>query len=88
MLRRVHSIAAALFLTVVFFLLQACSVAPRTAKERASYTLQNDLLEVRLRSDVPVIERYLLKENGGVLLGDVRQSGPGISFWDGITSLM
>jgi hypothetical protein len=81
LLKAVHSIAAAL--TLVSALLASCSPAVSTDKEEAFHTLENDQLEVRLRGDMPLVERYLLKENGGVLLGDVRQSGPGISFWDG-----
>lgn len=81
MLKGVLSIVAVL--TIVSALLSSCSPSVTTGMGNTLYTLENDQLEVRLRSDKPLVERYVLKENGGVLLGDVRQSGPGVSFWEG-----
>ncbi|HEX7014536.1 MAG TPA: hypothetical protein VF191_03440, partial [Cyclobacteriaceae bacterium] len=80
-MKGLHSIAAVL--TLALALSPSCSPVVTTGKESTFYTLRNDHLEIRFRGDVPLIERYRLKENGGVLLGDVRQNGPGISYWEG-----
>lgn len=78
-----YAVFAALLPALLLLVFCSWSFAQSTSKDRSPYTLENDQLKIRLRSDKPIIDQYVLKENGGLLLGNVRQTGPGISFTEG-----
>jgi len=51
-------------------------------------TLENNNIKVIFGKERPVILEYQLKENNGVILGNLRNSGPGISFYKGAETVM
>lgn len=57
----------------------------RTAEK---ITLENSNIKVLLSKEWPTILEYQLKENDGVMLGNLRNSGPGISFYKGAETVM
>ncbi|KPK84875.1 MAG: hypothetical protein AMS27_08800 [Bacteroides sp. SM23_62_1] len=51
-------------------------------------TLENKNIKVVLSKEWPAILEYQLKENNSVILGNLRNSGPGISFYKGAETVM
>ncbi len=72
---------------VLLFLFAVATVAcgPSVLAQPANgrIKLENDNLEVSLRSDFPAITAYKLKNGDRILRGDVKGAGPGISFFRG-----
>ncbi len=72
---------------VLLFVFVAAMIAcgPSLLAQPATGTikLENDNLEVSLRSDFPAITAYRLKNGNRILRGDVKGAGPGISFFKG-----
>mgnify|MGYP001549211651 FL=1 len=52
------------------------------------FTLENANIKVLLGKDRPVIFKYILKENGAMMLGNLSNSAPAISFYKGAETVM
>lgn len=70
------------------FLIQNIHAQYRRSGPVEKITLENNKLKVELGKEWPVVLDYQLKDNGGVILGNLRNSGPGITFYKGAETVM
>jgi hypothetical protein len=52
------------------------------------FTLENAKVKILLGKDKPVIFQYQLKENGGLMTGNLNNSAPAVSFYKGAKTVM
>ncbi|MDQ2656388.1 MAG: endo-alpha-N-acetylgalactosaminidase family protein, partial [Bacteroidota bacterium] len=80
----IQYIASRNFICLVFVAAMLACGPPLPAQPTAgTIKLENEHLEVSLRNDVPAITAYRLKDGNRILRGDVKGTGPGISFFRG-----
>lgn len=72
-----------LYLLMIMGMIAGSPTALLAQQATSSFKLQNENVEVSLRSDIPAITEYKLNNGNKILLGDVKGTGPGISFYKG-----
>jgi hypothetical protein len=72
-----------LFFILILFQISLTDYSIKAQGNHSEYLLANDHLQISLDKNVPIIRNYLLKENDGILYGEVRNKLPKILVYQG-----